>query len=63
MSTENTITERIETEGGDVYCLKNSASGTIIGFFKTVELARKQAESVERGIAFREYHEPHADQR
>lgn len=48
--TENTQIELITTQSGAVYCLKNSPSGSIIGFFKSLELAQKQAESVERGI-------------
>jgi len=47
MKTKNTYIEIIHD--GGTFCLKNT-SGSIIGFFKSLELAQKQAQSVERGI-------------
>jgi hypothetical protein len=45
MKTKNTYIEH----DGVTFCLKNT-SGSIIGFFKSLELAQKEAQSVERGI-------------
>ncbi len=47
MKTKNTYIEIIHD--GGTFCLKNT-SGSIIGFFKSLELAQKEAQSVERGI-------------
>ena len=47
MKTKNTYIEIIHD--GGTFCLKNT-SGSIIGFFNSLELAQKEAQSVERGI-------------
>ena len=50
METDNTYIEVIHE--GETFCLKNT-SGSIIGFFRTLELAQKQAQSVEDSLAGR----------
>ena len=48
METANTYIEIIHD--GETFCLKNK-SGSIISFFKTLELAQKQAQSVEDSLS------------
>lgn len=42
-----TTIERIPTEGGDVYCVRNSPSGSIVGFFKNLKLAEDKCKEIE----------------
>jgi len=40
--------ERIPTEGGDVFCVRNFPNRSIVGFFKDLELAEAKREEIEK---------------
>lgn len=55
--TQSTYIERIETQTGAIYRLKNFGcekrnieAGSICGFYRTLELAERSAEQLERSL-------------